>query len=345
MKHYPNGINPYVVAEIGCNHQGSRDIALKMVEEAARAGANAVKFQKRDNQALFRSCLYDQIYDNPNSYGRSYGEHRNALELTSEDYLEIRKACDANDISLHITPFDVSSLAFCQQLGFDAYKIASADIHYHQLIESVCKTGKPIYLSTGGCTEKQLIEGIELAHNHSKQAVIYHCTSAYPSPLSDMNLNYIKRLQSLVNNRGHVGLSDHENGIDAATIAYMLGVRVFEKHFTLDRSLKGTDQAFSLEPAGLRKMIRNLNRVEIMLGSTDKQILDSEKRPLAKMIKTIVSNTDLRQGTILTVNDINFKVAANPGFLPSEADQVIGQTINRDMYQDNVFYHSDFTEE
>lgn len=316
-----------------------------MIEEAALAGADAVKFQKRDNQALFRSCLYDQIYDNPNSYGINYGEHRNALELSMEDYLEIRKACDTHNVSLHITPFDKPSLAFCEEVGFDAYKIASADIHYHQLIDAVCKTGKPIYLSTGGCTEKQLMAGIERVHDTTQEAVIYHCTSAYPSPLSDMNLSYIRRLQQLVNKRDYVGLSDHENGIDAATIAYMLGARVFEKHFTLDRSLKGTDQAFSLEPTGLRKMIRNLKRVDVMLGNAAKQVLDSEKKPLAKMIKTIVADVDIRRGSTISSHDINFKVAANPGFLPSEAHQVIGKVIKRDIHQDDVIYHDDFIEE
>lgn len=341
MNPFPDGIKPYVVAEIGCNHQGKLDTALAMIEEAARAGADAVKFQKRNNESLFRECLYAQVYDNPNSYGASYGEHRNALELSQDDYLKIKKACQENNISLHVTPFDHESLAFCENIGFDAYKLASADIHYPQLIEAVSLTGKPVYLSTGGCSEAQLIKGVEKLLRKSTEVVIYHCTSAYPSPLGDMNLSYITRLQEILDGRALVGLSDHENGIDAATIAYMLGVRVFEKHFTLDRSLKGTDQSFSLEPGGLRKMIRNLNRVEIMMGSQEKSVLDSEMKPLSKMIKTVVAKSDLRADRVLSEEDLKYMVAARPGYMPSEISQIVGKRLVRGVTLNSVIYPED----
>lgn len=344
MQAFPDGVKPYVVAEIGCNHQGNVDIAVRMIEEAAQAGADAVKFQKRNNKILFRECLYNQIYDNPNSYGGNYGEHRNSLELSKDNYLRIKKACIDNNISLHVTPFEPESLAFCESIGFDAYKLASADIHYPQLIDAISKTRKPIYLSTGGCTEQQLIKGVEFLLEKSEDVVIYHCTSSYPAPLADMNLGYIRRLQKIVGRRALVGLSDHENGIDAATIAYMLGVRVFEKHFTLDRSWKGTDQSFSLEPGGLRKMIRNLNRVELMMGSQEKALLESEKKPLSKMIKTVVAKTNLKKGDCVTSEKLQYMVAAKPCYLPSEIENLVGKTLVRDMSRYDVFYPDCFAE-
>lgn len=124
-----------IVAEIGCNHQGDVNLALRMVEEAAAAGADVVKFQKRDNRSLFSERLYHQIYDNPNSYGATYGEHREMLELSSEDYIRIKKCARDSRVRLQVTPFDFASLDFCEKIGFDSYKIASADIHFHQLIK------------------------------------------------------------------------------------------------------------------------------------------------------------------------------------------------------------------
>lgn len=336
MQHFPDGINPFVVAEIGCNHQGNVDVALDMVEAAANCGASAVKFQKRDNKALFRSCLFNSEYDNPNSYGFTYGEHRNRLELNHDDFLRIIKCAHHNNISIQITPFDFPSLKFCQQLPFDAYKIASADIVFPQLIHLVCETTKPVFVSSGGCSEKEILDAAQLINSYHSQCAFYHCTAAYPAPIKDMNLSYISRLGELLPEGFVVGLSDHENGIDAAVVAYMLGARVFEKHFTLDRSWKGTDQSFSLEPTGLKKLVRNLKRIDELLGEGSKQIFDSEKKPLSKMIKSLVFSRDVPAGTPVDESMISFKVCKNPGFKPYMMNSLVGSVLTNDVYEDQI---------
>ena len=168
-----------------------------------------------------------------------------------------------------------------------AYKIASADLTNSPLQEEIVKLLKPIFLSTGGGTMEDIRRASDLILKYNNNLTILHCTASYPARLEDMNLAVIKTLKKEFKNL-RIGLSDHENGIDAGVIAYMLGARAFEKHFTLNHANKGTDHAFSLEPIGLVKFVRNIKRVEVMMGSENKKLLEAEKKPLFKMKKSIV---------------------------------------------------------
>lgn len=331
-----------VVAEIGCNHQGDVDLAIRMVEESASAGADIVKFQKRDNRTLFSDDLYYQIYDNPNSYGETYGEHREKLELDANDFNRIKKCARTLGIGLQVTPFDFASLEFCEKIDFDSYKIASADIHFHQLIERICLTGKDVYMSTGGSTEEEILEAKSIVDKYGVNLTLYHCTAAYPAALAEMNLGYINRMINLFGASCTIGLSDHENGIDAATVAFMLGARTFEKHFTLDRSLKGTDQSFSLEPTGLKKMIRNLKRINIMIGSGEKQIYESEHKPLAKMIKSLVYCRDFSAGDKIENGSFDYRVTLEKEFRPCDEKRLIGKILQRDVQKNSLVSSRDF---
>ena len=334
--------NIEVTAEIGCNHQGDVETALKMVEEAARAGANNVKFQKRDNKTLFGECIYNQIYDNPNSYGETYGDHRERLELTADDFERIKKCTTELQIGLQVTPFDFQSLEFCKKIGFDSYKIASADLHFHQLIKKVCEVGKDVYLSTGGSSEDEISDSIKVVKDYDVKLTLYHCTAAYPAAVDEMNLAYITKMNHLFGTSCTIGLSDHENGIDAATVAYMLGARAFEKHFTLDRSLKGTDQSFSLEPVGLKKMIRNLKRIDEMLGSGEKQIFKSEERPLSKMVKSLIYSRDLVAGKKLDSECFDYRVTLKKEMRPSDEDKCLGKILQNDVQAGSLVSAEDF---
>jgi sialic acid synthase len=221
-----------------------------------------------------------------------------------------------------------------EKLNFPAYKIASADLINTPLQTKIAETKKPIFLSTGGGS----FEDIERAYKNitkiNKNLIILHCTASYPALPKDMNLNVIpelvKRYSDMV-----IGLSDHENGIDAASIAYMLGARVFEKHFTLDRSWKGTDHPFSLEPQGLEKMIRNLKRIPLMLGSNNKKLLESEKKPLNKMYKSIVSANDLKKSHVLSYKDLAFK-SPGGGLKPYQYNLLINKKIKKDLKKDDL---------
>jgi len=334
-----NSASAFVIAEIGHNHQGSVEQARAMFLAAKESGANAVKLQKRNNRTLFVKELYDQPYDNENSYGATYGEHREALEFTREQYLELQNYANELDIMMFATPFDFESVDFLADLDMPAYKIASADLNNTPLQKYIATLGKPIFLSTGGGTIKDIHRACNAILPLNPQLSILHCTASYPANVEDMNLNVIPFLMKEFPEQV-IGLSDHENGIDAASIAYMLGARVFEKHFTLNRALRGTDHSFSLEPEGLRKLIRNLKRIPILLGDGEKRLLESEKNPLKKMSKSLVAIKALPAGHRLTDRDVALK-SPSGGLPPFELDNVIGKTLKSPLKEDEyIFYEN-----
>ena len=326
---------PFVIAEIGHNHKGSLKIAKELFLQAKNCGANAVKMQKRNNKELFVKNFYNEPYVNKNSYGNTYGEHREYLEFNKKEYLELIKFSKKIDILFFCTPFDFSSVDFLEELNFPLYKIASADLNNLLLQERIAKIKKPIFLSTGGGNYKEIDRAYKNIIKFNKKLSIMHCTASYPVKIEEMNLNVIsvlrKRYKETI-----IGLSDHENGIDAASIAYMLGARVFEKHFTLDRSWKGTDHSFSLEPEGLRKFVRNLNRISIMLGTSEKRLLDSEVAPLTKMMKSIVAAKSLKKNHKIQLKDLAFK-SPGGGMQPFEYKILLKKKLKKNINKDDLF--------
>ncbi len=325
---------PFFIAEIGHNHQGSVETAKKMIKAAKDSGASAVKLQKRNNKKLYTKALYNQIYDNKNSYGETYGEHREFLELGKEEYLELKKYSDSLGIIFFATPFDFDSVDFLEEIGVSAYKIASADLINTPLQKYIAKKGKQIFLSTGGGTINDITRACKAILPINEKLCILHCTASYPADISDMNLNVIPKLIKEFPKQ-IIGISDHEHGIDAAAVAFMLGARVFEKHFTLNHSWKGTDHSFSLMPEGLKKLIRNINRIPKMLGDGNKQLLESEKKPLKKMGKSIVANKNLPAGHKLTEKDIALKSPAG-GLPPYELENILGKSLKKELAEDDL---------
>jgi len=297
----------FLIAEIGNNHQGNLSLAKKMVTAAADSGAHAVKFQKRDNKNLYSSELASEPYNNPNSFGKTYLEHRQNVELSIEQLSELQQFATSKGLLFFATPFDKLSALQLRELSLPLYKVSSADFHNYPLIDLLLETDKPLLVSTGGTT----YEDLDWFYTRYKNCdiTLLHCTAAYPAPLETMNLNVIPSMAGRYPNF-HIGLSDHENGIDAAQIAYMLGSRVFEKHFTIDRSLKGTDHCFSLEPFGFSKLKRNLQRIPRMLGSDIKLQLDVEDSPLSKMRKSIYARVHIPVDTVIDISMLEFKSPA-----------------------------------
>ena len=323
---------PFVIAEIGHNHKGSVEIAKEMFVAAKECGADAVKLQKRNNKSLFTNEMFNQAYDHPNSYGKTYGKHRDYLELSKKEFLILKKLAKKLDIEFICTPFDFESVDFLKDVGISAYKIASADLINTPLQERLAKHKKPIFLSTGGGNYNDVERAYKNITKINKKLAILHCTASYPAEFEDMNLNILRVLKKKYKNC-IIGLSDHENGIDAASIAFMLGARIFEKHFTLDRSWKGTDHSFSLEPQGLKKMIRNLNRISVMLGSSQKKLLKSEINPMYKMQKSLVASKDLKKGLKLEMKHISIK-SPGGGMKPYELKNIINKKLNKDIKKD-----------
>jgi N-acetylneuraminate synthase/sialic acid synthase len=328
------GSRAFVIAEIGHNHQGSIDKAKAMFLAAKDAGADAVKLQKRDSASLFTRALYNQPYDNEHSFGATYGAHREALEFDRDAYLELQRYAAEIDVMFFATAFDFKSVEFLASLEMPAYKIASGDLHNTPLQREVARVGKPVILSTGGGTVADIRRACDAMLPINPQLCLLHCTASYPSEPEHMNLNAISTLLKEFPAQV-IGLSDHENGIDAASVAYMLGARVFEKHFTINRAWKGTDHSFSLEPAGLKKLVRNLNRIPVLLGSAAKQPLDCEKSALRKMSKSIVAAADLPEGHVLTAADLALK-SPGGGLPPYEYDNLLGRRLAVAVSQDDI---------
>lgn len=330
----------YVIAEIGHNHQGNLENCKKLFLEAKLSGANAVKLQKRNNKKLYTKSFYNSPYNNPNSYGETYGLHREFLEFDKDQYQALKKYAKEIDITFFATPFDFDSVDFLEEINLPFYKIASADVTNLPLIDYVASKKKPIIFSTGGCTEKD----IERVYNHLKknnsEFALLHCISSYPTPPELVNLELIPYYKKKFN--CIIGFSSHDNGPALSLASYVKGARIIEKHFTLDRSLKGTDHAMSLAPSGLRKLIKDLRKTEKALGNGVKTFQDGEKEPIKKMAKKIVSSKAIKKGTIIQLEHLEFK-SPGDGLPPYLAYEIIGKKLTKDVEYEYTFQQGDFS--
>jgi sialic acid synthase len=320
----------YVIAEIGHNHQGDVEKAKALIYAAKECGVDAVKFQKRDNRRLFTREFYDSPYDNENSFGATYGQHREALELDKSDWFELSRYAREEGVAFVVAAFDEPSADFVAELGVDAFKFASGDLLNVPFLRYVAAFGKPIFLSTGGGTIEDIDRAVEAILPLNPKLCVLHCTASYPADVEDLNLAVIptlrERYPELV-----IGLSDHHNGIAMAPVAFMLGARAFEKHFTLNHAWKGTDHAYSLMPDGMRRFVRDLHRVPAALGDSVKRRLPSEERPLHKMGKKLVAARELPEGHVLSEGDLVAKSPADGGLPPYELDRLLGGRLLRPL--------------
>ncbi len=322
-RHVVNDSGPvYVIAEVGHNHQGTLDTAKQMFREAHACGADAVKLQKRDNRTLFTQAAFDKPYENENSFGATYGEHREALEFGHAEYAELKAYAAEIGIDLFATAFDIRSADFLEALEMPAYKIASGDVRNLPLLRHVARFGKPMVVSTGGASMEDVEKAYEAVMAINTQLCIMQCTCGYPVAFDELNLRvietYRQRFPDIV-----IGYSGHDNGIAMPVVSYVLGARIIEKHFTLNRAMKGTDHVFSLEPVGMRKMVRDLERARRSLGDGQKAVYASEAGPVLKMGKKLVAARDVPAGRTLTEDDIAVK-SPGDGLPPTEQDRVLG---------------------
>jgi sialic acid synthase len=313
----------YVIAEVGHNHQGKLDTAKEMFRVAKECGADAVKLQKRDNRHLYTKAMFDKPYEHDNSFGKTYGEHREALEFGWPEYVELKAYAQEIGITFFATAFDFPSADFLAKLDLPAFKIASGDLKNLPLLRYIAKLQKPMVLSTGGGAMEDVNRAYDAIMPINPQLCLLQCTSGYPALFEELNLrvltSYRERFPDTV-----IGLSSHDNGIAMAVAAYMLGARVIEKHFTLNHTWKGTDHAFSLEPIGFKKMVRDLRRVKVAMGDGIKRVYETEVNPIIKMGKKLVAAHDLPAGHAIRREDIAIK-SPGDGLPPYEMDKVIGR--------------------
>jgi sialic acid synthase len=324
----------YTIAEIGHNHQGSVDLCKKMFLEAKKSFADAVKIQKRDNKNLYTNTFYNSPYESENSYGSTYGLHREALEFNKDQYAELKDYANSIDLVFFATPFDIPSVDFLEDLEMPFYKIASGDITNTPLIEYIAKTKKPIIMSTGGANVDDIDRAVNCILPFNKELAILQCTSCYPAKSENINLNFIKvLLEKYPNNI--IGYSSHDNGIVIPIAAYLVGARIIEKHFTIDRTLKGTDHAMSLEPNGFLKLVNGLKKVKLALGDGKKIKYPEEEKPILKMQKKIVASKKIYKGNIIKIEDIAFK-SPGDGIPPYKLNEIINSVSLKDFDKDET---------
>ncbi len=269
----------YIIAEIGINHNGSLSIAKKLIDEAVMAGCDAVKFQKRTPELCTPKDQWYLERDTP--WGRmTYIDYRYKVELDYDEYTAIDAYCKENKIDWFVSCWDEDAVDFIEQFNPAIYKMASASLTDHSLIQKVKATGKPYILSTGMSTMYEIEETVE--NFGVDNLLIAHSTSAYPCPPTELNINMIQTLQALYP-QTPIGYSGHETGLATTVAAVVNGACFVERHFTLDRAMWGSDHAASVEPQGMHKLVRDIRDVELALGDGVKKVYESEMAALKRL--------------------------------------------------------------
>jgi sialic acid synthase len=337
----------YLIGEIGQNHNGSVDIAKKIVDAAAKEvkeelfninlkGMNAVKLTKRDLEAELSDSQMNMPYDNPNSFGKTYGEHRKFLELSEEQHYEIYKYAKSLGLDFVETLCAIRCLDIFKYFTPDYLKVASRDLTNIPLLEALAETKVPIIISTGMAGKKELDDAIEVISKKHNNISILHCVSQYPTHPKNVNLKTITYLQKNYS-QYTIGYSDHTIGISVPVAAAALGAKIIEKHITLDRNMKGTDQKGSLGPDGIRRMVRDVRLLEMSLGEEKIYKVKDVESAQIKLERSIASVRNIKKGEIITINDIHM-LSPGDGYKWTEKDKVIGKKAKVDIPKNEIIY-------
>lgn len=330
---------PFVIAEVGQNHQGSLEIAREFIRILAFEGADAVKFQTRANRYLFAAEAYDAPYTSENAFGGTYGAHRESLELRPEWLPILRDDCHRQGVRFMSTPFDEPSLRLLLDVGVEILKVASFDLGNLPLIDRMARTGLPLVMSVGGGQADQIRASVETVLAHHDDLAILHCVSEYPCEYQRLGLDNVARLAEAFPTCT-VGSSDHFNGTLSGPVAYLRGARVFEKHVTLNRAWKGTDHSFALEPDGFRKFVRDVKRVRHMM--TPKPADDvGRERVFQKLGKSLVASRHLQAGATIGLEDLTGRIFLTTHIPVRESNRVIGRRLRRNVAEGTALQYDD----
>lgn len=326
-----------IIAEAGVNHNGNYDMAVEMIRAAKTAGADYVKFQTAVPELVIAACAPKAEYQKETTgSGQSQLDMCRAIHLPLSAYASLKQICDDEGIGFVSTPFDLVSIDCLEPLGMDFWKIPSGEITNLPYLRKIGKLGQKIVLSTGMSTMsevKNALEILEKAGTPRSQVAVLHCTTQYPAPDNSVNLKAMLALESL--GCSAVGYSDHTVGITASLAAVALGARVVEKHFTLDRNLPGPDHKASLEPGELAELVREVRRVEAMLGTGEKKVADAESGNIVVARKSIVAARDIAVDEVFTEENITVKRPGG-GVSPLRWDEVVGTKAVRDFSADEL---------
>ena len=325
-----------IIAEAGVNHGGDLDLAKQLIDIAASAGANAVKFQAFRTEHLILDNIDKAPYQLANtSDGKTQSEMLKELELRTEHYAELKAYCEKKGILFLITPFDEVSLEELETLGVEAYKVASTDTTNIPFLRKLAATGKPILLSTGMCYLSEVEVAVKAILDVNPNLILMQCTANYPIQDDEANLNvlhtYREKFPAAV-----LGYSDHTVGLGASPYAIPLGARVIEKHFTIDKEADGPDHRASLNPDELHAYVAEVRRVEDYLGSREKKPTESEMGTRKSLQKCLVTTRELAKGEEIGEGDIIAKRTGGKGISPIYFDKIVGMKAEKDYLKNEI---------
>jgi len=330
-------VRPFLIVEAGVNHEGDLEVAKKMIEEAAKAGADAIKFQ------TYKAGTIASKYS-PSYWDRTKEASSSQYELFQKydkfwkaEYEVLARHCKDNNIMFMSTPFDEESIEFLDEM-MPAYKIASADITNVPMLRLIARKQKPILLSTGASTIGEIDEAIRVIENEgNKEIALLHCVLSYPNKDEDANLNMIKHLKQIFPNY-IIGYSDHtlpdESAIKLITAGF-LGAKIIEKHYTLDKSLPGNDHYHAMDPSDIVMYNENYKIIEKILGETIKRPLECEANAIKFARRSLVAKTEIKEGEVLSKDMIAWK-RPGTGIAPEYFDMVIGRKAKCDIKEDEI---------
>ena len=330
----------YIIGEIGQNHNGSVDIAKLIVELIAKPvheevfnldlkPMNAVKMTRRDLNEELTTSQMNRPYANNNSFGATYGEHRAFLELDDEAHFEVYKFAKEKGLDFVETLCAKGCLSMLKLFTPDYLKVASRDLTNLPLLAAMAETKIPIILSTGMTGKKELDDALDVITHYHNDISILHCVSQYPTHPDNLNLSTINYLKKHYG-QYHIGFSDHTIGISAPTIAVGMGAEIIEKHITIDRHMKGTDQLGSLGPDGVNRMVRDIRVAERWMGVEDLYIDNCVASAKVKLERSIASKRTLKKGEIITVDDLHL-LSPGDGYKWNQLNEVVGKTVRKDI--------------
>lgn len=325
----------FIIAEAGVNHNGSLKLAKKLIDEAKNAGANAVKFQTFKAKNLASKEAKQAEYQKKNmGKEESQFDMIKKLELSYDEFKNLAQYCEQKEIKFLSTPFDFESIEFLNDLGMDYFKIPSGEITNYPYLVKIAKLNKAIIMSTGMCTMEEIKEAYKvLKDNGAKEITVLHCTTQYPTPFEDVNLNAMLSIKKELN--VDIGYSDHTIGIEVSVCAVALGAKVIEKHFTLDKNMQGPDHKASLEPDELKQMVDSIRNIEKALGDGVKKPSNSEIENMDIARKSIVAIEDIKKGELFSEKNLTTKRPGS-GINPMKWNEVIGKEAKRDFKEDEL---------
>lgn len=332
-----NNRHVIIIAEAGVNHNGSLELARRMVRAAREAGADYVKFQTAVPELVISSIAPKAEYQKETTgEGESQLEMCRRIHLPLSDYRELAELCEAEGIGFMSTPFDLVSIDTLAPLGMDYWKIPSGEITNLPYLRKIARQGGRVILSTGMSTLDEVetaVEVLEAGGMKREDIALLHCNTQYPTPMADVNLRAMETLRKL--GCGAVGYSDHTVGIEVPVAATALGADIIEKHFTLDKTMEGPDHRASLDPQELAAMVSAIHNVSLALGSAEKRVSPSERPNIEVARKSIVAARDIKEGELLTEENITVKRPGS-GLSPMLWDNVIGTHAKHDFDRDTL---------